>query len=37
MLVVLVFPNGLMDLAKLKLVRPMGAKRMAAEVGEARP
>ncbi len=36
-LVVLVFPNGLMDLAKLKLVRPMGAKRMAAEVGEARP
>ncbi|TCK23621.1 urea transport system permease protein [Ancylobacter aquaticus] len=36
-LVVLVFPNGLMDLAKFKLVRPMGAKRIAADIGEARP
>jgi len=35
-LVVLVFPNGLIDLAKLKLVRPMGARRMAAELEEAR-
>ncbi|MCS0502807.1 urea ABC transporter permease subunit UrtC [Ancylobacter mangrovi] len=35
-LVVLVFPNGLIDLARLKLVRPMGPKRIAAEVGEAR-
>ncbi|MGA0564404.1 urea ABC transporter permease subunit UrtC [Ancylobacter sp. VNQ12] len=35
-LVVLVFPNGLIDLARLKLVRPMGAKRMAAEMEEAR-
>jgi urea transport system permease protein len=29
-LVVLVFPNGLMDLAKFRLVRPMGPKRLAA-------
>lgn len=36
-LVVLVFPNGLMDLAKLRLARPMGPKRMAADLGEARP
>lgn len=36
-LVVLVFPNGLMDLAKFKLVRPMGAKRLAADMGEGRP
>ncbi|WP_029352020.1 urea ABC transporter permease subunit UrtC [Bosea sp. 117] len=36
-LVVLVFPNGLVDLAKLRLVRPMGPKRMAEEIGEARP
>lgn len=36
-LVVLVFPNGLIDLAKLKLVRPMGPRRMAAELEEARP
>lgn len=35
-LVVLVFPNGLIDVAKLKLVRPMGARRMAAELEEAR-
>ncbi|SCW93436.1 urea ABC transporter permease subunit UrtC [Ancylobacter rudongensis] len=36
-LVVLVFPNGLMDLAKFKLMRPMGPKRLAADMGEARP
>ncbi|MCA1452713.1 urea ABC transporter permease subunit UrtC [Bradyrhizobium sp. BRP22] len=30
-LVVLVFPNGLVDLAKLKLTRPMGIKRLASE------
>ncbi|GLK85542.1 urea ABC transporter permease subunit UrtC [Ancylobacter defluvii] len=36
-LVVLVFPNGLMDLAKFRLTRPMGPKRMAEEIGEARP
>lgn len=35
-LVVLVFPNGLIDLAKLKLIRPMGAKRLATEIGETR-
>lgn len=35
-LVVLVFPNGLVDLARLCLIRPMGAKRMAAELEEAR-
>jgi len=35
-LVVLVFPNGLVDLGKFRLVRPMGMKRMAAEAGEAR-
>ena len=35
-LVVLVFPNGLIDLARLRLVRPMGARRMAAELEEAR-
>jgi urea transport system permease protein len=28
-LVVLVFPNGLMDLARLRLVRPMGVRRLA--------
>jgi urea transport system permease protein len=28
-LVVLVFPNGLMDLAKFRLVRPMGVRRLA--------
>ncbi len=33
-LVVLVFPNGLVDLAKLKLVRPMGVKRLASEAPE---
>ena len=32
-LVVLVFPNGLMDLAKLRLVRPMGPRRLAALEG----
>ncbi|MBS7538132.1 urea ABC transporter permease subunit UrtC [Ancylobacter lacus] len=36
-LVVLVFPNGLIDLARLRLVRPMGPRRLAADVGEARP
>ncbi|MDR6953250.1 urea transport system permease protein [Ancylobacter sp. 3268] len=36
-LVVLVFPNGLMDLAKFRLTRPMGPKRMAEEMEEARP
>lgn len=35
-LVVQVFPNGLIDLARLRLVRPMGARRMAAELEEAR-
>jgi urea transport system permease protein len=35
-LVVLVFPNGLVDLAKFRLTRPMGAKRLATEIGEAR-
>jgi urea transport system permease protein len=35
-LVVLVFPNGLVDLAKLKLVRPMGVKRLASETPELR-
>jgi urea transport system permease protein len=30
-LVVLVFPNGLVDLAKLKLTRPMGIRRLASE------
>ena len=33
-LIVLVFPNGLIDLAKMKLVRPMGVKRIAAEAPE---
>lgn len=33
-LVVLVFPNGLVDLAKLKLVWPMGVKRLASEAPE---
>ncbi|VTZ23770.1 Urea transport system permease protein (fragment) [Methylocella tundrae] len=33
-LVVLVFPNGLVDLAKMRLVRPMGPKRMAAGARE---
>lgn len=35
-LVVLVFPNGLIDLAKLKLVRPMGVKALASETPELR-
>jgi urea transport system permease protein len=33
-LIVLVVPNGLIDLAKMKLVRPMGVKRIAAETPE---
>jgi urea transport system permease protein len=33
-LVVLVFPNGLVDLARLKLLRPMGVKRLATEAPE---
>jgi len=33
-LIVLVFPNGLIDLAKMKLRRPMGVKRIAAEAPE---
>lgn len=33
-LVVLVFPNGLVDLARIKLVRPMGLKRLASEAPE---
>jgi urea transport system permease protein len=36
MLVVLVFPNGLVDLPGLKLVRPMGVKRFASETRELR-
>ncbi len=35
-LVVMVFPNGLMDLAKLKLVRPAGPRRLAADPRELR-
>ena len=35
-LVVLVFPNGLIDLAKLKLARPMGVKRLCSETPELR-
>lgn len=35
-LVVLVFPNGLVDLAKWTLKRPMGAKRLASETPELR-
>jgi urea transport system permease protein len=35
-LVVLVFPNGLIDLAKLKLARPMGVKRLSSETPELR-
>ncbi|KIZ47857.1 MULTISPECIES: urea ABC transporter permease subunit UrtC [Rhodopseudomonas] len=35
-LVVLVFPNGLVDLAKWKLAWPMGAKRLASETPELR-
>ena len=35
-LVVLVLPNGLVDLAKLKLVRPMGVKRLSSETPELR-
>jgi urea transport system permease protein len=35
-LVVLVFPNGLVDLAKWKLTRPMGVKRLASETPELR-
>ena len=33
-LVVMVFPNGLVDLAKFRLVRPMGPKRLAADARE---
>ncbi|MDB5655119.1 MAG: Urea transport system permease protein [Tardiphaga sp.] len=33
-LIVLVFPNGLIDLAKMKLVRPMGVKRLATDAPE---
>lgn len=33
-LVVLVFPNGLVDLARIKLVRPMGLKRLASKAPE---
>ncbi|MEH2469174.1 urea transport system permease protein [Nitrobacteraceae bacterium AZCC 2161] len=33
-LIVLVFPNGLIDLAKMKLRRPMGVKRLASEAPE---
>jgi urea transport system permease protein len=36
MLVVLVFPNGLVDIATLKLVRPMGIKRLSSETPELR-
>ena len=35
-LVVLVFPNGLVDLARLKLVRPLGVKRLSSETPELR-
>lgn len=35
-LVVLVFPNGLVDLGKMKLARPMGPKRLAAGARELR-
>jgi urea transport system permease protein len=35
-LVVLVFPNGLVDLAKWKLVRPLSAKRLSSETPELR-
>lgn len=35
-LVVMVFPNGLMDLARLKLVRPAGPRRLAADPRELR-
>ena len=35
-LVVLVFPNGLMDLATFKLVRPFGPRRAAAALEEGR-
>jgi urea transport system permease protein len=35
-LVVLVFPNGLVDLAKWKLVRPIGVKRLSSETPELR-
>ncbi|MPT21576.1 MAG: urea ABC transporter permease subunit UrtC, partial [Starkeya sp.] len=35
-LVVLVFPSGLMDLATFKLVRPMGPRRAAAALEEGR-
>lgn len=35
-LVVLVFPNGLVDVARLNLVRPMGIKRLASESPELR-
>ena len=34
-LVVLVFPNGLVDLAKFRLVRPFGPKHLALKSGEA--
>jgi urea transport system permease protein len=33
-LVVLVFPNGLVDLAKLKLVRPISARQLSSETPE---
>lgn len=33
-LIVMVFPNGLIDLAKMKLTRPMGVKRLAPEAPE---
>ncbi|MBY0382973.1 MAG: urea ABC transporter permease subunit UrtC [Xanthobacteraceae bacterium] len=35
-LVVLVFPNGLMDLAMLRIIRPMGPRRLA-DLGSAGP
>jgi urea transport system permease protein len=35
-LVVLVFPNGLVDLFKLKLVRPISAKQLSSETPELR-
>jgi urea transport system permease protein len=35
-LVVLVFPNGLVDLAKLKLVRPISARQLSSETPELR-
>jgi urea transport system permease protein len=35
-LVVLVFPNGLVDLAKLRLVRPISVKQLSSETPELR-